>query len=260
MKKFNNILLICALILVLIGNLLYWGAKGYKYFKRDTYNKDVGNKQYEVYGEIHSVDISAQYADIEIRTGQNCGCYVENMDTSKTKAYVSNGTMYVKAANRDNMVVLGWNIGNIIDPGDRAKIVVYIPEEAMKNFRIDLGTGKVSAKDLKASNFVLQLGAGNISIEKLTVTGNGAIQLGGGKAGIEKLEAKEFTIRSGAASIDAGLTSVAGEYDVQASSSIGSIKIFDSKKIGIAKEMLHRGDGFRHLNIENGAGNVTVHF
>ncbi|MCR5332142.1 MAG: DUF4097 domain-containing protein [Lachnospiraceae bacterium] len=259
MKRIINVLLICALILVVLGNLLYWGSKGYRYIRRDELNKNIGNKQFEIEQDILSVDITAQYADIEIQNAEQWGCYIENMDISKTEAYVTDRTLYVKAANRENMEVLGWNIGNSIDPGEKAKLIVYIPQDELRNFKIDVGTGSVSAGRINTSRFVVQIGAGSLSIDDLKVAGNGAIQIGGGSTCIKYLEAGEFSIKSGMGDIDVDLASTAQDYDIQATNTVGRIELLESRKTGLKLDILRRGDGFRQLKIDNGAGYITVH-
>ena len=65
-------------------------------------------------------------------------------------------------------------------------------------------------------------------------------------------------ITNGAGNINVRLGHKAGEYDVFASGSTGRIEIFDESRIGADVELLKRGDGLRHLNIENGIGVITV--
>ena len=138
MKKFNNILVIIALIFVIIGNLLYWGAKLFRYINREDYNKDIGNIEFRAEGDVNSVNIKVQCADVEITAADSFGCRLENVDVSTSSAYVRDNTFFIDARNKENMNILGWDIGTAVDPGVRSKVYVNMPEDQLDNFRAEI--------------------------------------------------------------------------------------------------------------------------
>ncbi|MCR5324220.1 MAG: DUF4097 domain-containing protein [Lachnospiraceae bacterium] len=258
MKKFSNIILIIALALVVLGNILYWGPKLYKNIKADELSKDVGSHKYEIEGYIDSVEAVIQAANVEIKIADSFSCYIENMDLSKSDVYVSEGKLHINAQNRENMEVLGWNIGNIADPGKKAKVTIYITKDVLRSFKLELGCGSIDAESIGAENLVIQLGTGNLSVMNLNVAETGALQLGTGSIKIYSLDAKNLTAKAGVGDVDIKLAADAAGYSVSSSIATGRMEIFDTIKRGISQSVQINGNSAKNLKIESGLGNITV--
>ncbi|MBR4726242.1 MAG: DUF4097 family beta strand repeat protein [Lachnospiraceae bacterium] len=258
MKKFNNVLLIIALIFVIIGNLLYWGAKLIKHINREDYNKNIGNATYDVNGEVDSVNINVQSVDVVITAADSFGCRFENVDTSTSNAYIKDNTLFIEAKNKENMDILGWNVGNCIDPGTKAKVYVYIPAKELKNFKIDMGAGNLNADSILSDNMVIQVGIGSIYINKLSAKNSGALQIGGGKVKIYDLDARDISLKSGIGCMNVTMSRPAGDFLVTTKVSVGKLNMYNGWRLGIKAELSSDTNGNKKVNITNGVGCITV--
>ena len=257
MKKFSNIVLIIALSLVVLGNLLYWGPKVYKYFKNDEIHQNIGSSDQKTEGFIDSIEAAIQSADVNIVLSDSISCSFENVDLSTSEAYVSEGILHITAKNYENMEILGWNIGDVIDKVSKAKVTIYVTEDILRSIKLEVGSGTIDIGNMNAENLVIQLGAGNLSVTGLNVTGNGAIQVGSGTAKIYSLDAQKLSIKTGAGSIDVRLSD-ADKFGISSSIATGSVDVLNVSKCGINQSITKAGDGTKQLTIEGGVGTISV--
>ena len=197
MKKAGSIILIIALVFVIIGNIMYWGAKIYKHAKGDEINADIGNYDYIVNGDVNSIKLEARFAHVEIHVSNTFSCTFENVDLSGSSVEEVDGVLNIKAVNYENMRVFGWDIGNAVDPETISKVVLYVPEPVFYNTTVDVGSGSITIDRLKTGNLVMQLGVGTISILDMQAD-NGIIQVGTGSVSIDSLTSDSFEIKNGA--------------------------------------------------------------
>ena len=258
MKKFSNIVLIIALAFVVLGNILFWGPRLYRNIKADELDKNIGNKKYETEGFIDSIEANIEAADVNIILSDSFSCYFENLDLSRSDAYVSEGILHINARNYENMEVLGWNLGNGIDAGAKAKVTIAVPDDMLRSLKLEAGSGTIDIESISAENLVIQLGSGNLSVTGIKVTENGAVQLGGGSAKIYSLDARNMSIRTGVGNIDVRLASGIERYDISASVATGEIELPGTYEFGIDRNVKKAGDGTKLLTVESGAGSIAV--
>ena len=258
MKKFSNILLITALIMVVVANLLFWGAKIIRYINREDYNKDIGNVNYSVSGKPNALKIDAQAVDVVIKTGDTFGCLMENVDKSQSGTYVDNTTLCVEAKNKENISILGWDIGNCLDPQVRAKVTVTVPSGSLESFELDLGAGNVDIDSIIASRTVMQVGIGNINAGKIASSGTAAVQTGWGSTNINSFEANDCSIVSGIGNVDLKLSGNREDYEIKAKSTLGEVNILGRWQKWLLSDLLYQGGTNRHVDIETGVGCIKV--
>ena len=279
MKKFTKIILIISLVLVVIGNMMYWGAKLYKFFS-DDYDTTVGSRAFEISEAFDSIDINAQYANVQILPGDTCTCTMDNVELDVSDVYVSDYTLHVVAKNKENMNIFGWNIGNIVDGGEPSKIILHVPipyeklvvsssqliENGMDTagvvkihgIKADIGSGRFDCSTLITDKLVIQLGAGELKCGYLAVADKGAIQMGIGRTGIEMLECEDVTVKNGIGAIDIGITGDLERYDIKVADSVGRVYIAGLTKTGLNIDTTKRGTGEKLLELETGAGTIRV--
>ena len=267
MKKFTRVILIITLILVALGNLMYWGTKIYRHIRSGEIYKSIGSRAYEVTGEVNRIKVSAQYAVVKIYSPGEYDrkadddvhrCYLENVDISRSEVYIENGVLLINAFNAENMEVLGWNAGDVADTDKDARVTLWLSKEEYDSIIIDTGTGSIDTGRIDCRDLIIQLGAGNVTSKALK-TENGAIQTGVGSVDIKKLESSpNLSVKTGAGNIDIIMAAASSEYDVSVKTGAGNISVFGDSYFGIDNKIIKRGTGEKKLDLETGTGWVTV--
>ena len=271
MKKFNKIVLITALVLVVLGNIMYWGVKLYRYIRSDELNKDVRNMEYEIDANIRGIRIEAEAAKVVVHNSGSVEsyyvsapnpirCILENVDSQRSDVYVEEGILNIKARNIENMEILGWNIGDGVDPENDAKVELWLPGAEYESFMTEIGAGSFDADGaIDPERFVLQVGVGTVDIVSLTGVNDGVIQVGTGDVKIRYFEnIDNMRIKSGAGNIEVKMAAPVTDYDVSVKNTLGQNSIFGDSCFDINNEIIKRGTGEKQLKIETVSGIVTV--
>ena len=143
------------------------------------------------------------------------------------KSYVENGIWYIKDNynNRNNINLFGisfpihFGSGNVFSPS----IVITVPKgfEA-ENLEIELGAGEMTFEKLATKSFDLSVGAGAVNGRTLTIANHAQISVGAGSINIKDFLADTVDMDCGVGSmrIDG---SISGDADIECN--VGEIKL-----------------------------------
>ena len=191
--------------------------------------------------EVSTLKIDLSCTNLDIKVGDNFKVETNN---SKITFEENNGSVKIKEENKN------WMNNN-----SSSNLIVYIPESI--------------------SNLYLELGAGNVHIDNITVTQEAKIDGGIGKTELSSCEINnlkadlgmgEFTfegkitgkskIDSGVGEIKVNLIDKKENYTIDISKGIGTITL-DGEKVEDNKKY-ENGDNFLEINC--GIGNINIEF
>ncbi len=212
---------------------------------------------------------NASILDIDIK-GTNL--VLKEGDTFK----VETNNKYVKTKQNKNKLHITEKSHNWFQSNKKNDLVVYIPKDLIfDGVSIDSGAGTVEIDALSTENLYLDLGAGKVNINHLTVLrstdiegGAGEIQINNGSlnnldldGGVGKLTLTAMI--SGKSEIDAGV----GEVNLNLIGSLEEYRITLDKGIGSAtlnqKKMYDEevyGNGNNSIDIDGGVGSLKINF
>lgn len=263
MKSVNKTILVCAKILaaLIIAGIVASAASvisGISFFVSPKAEYETVKS--ESFEEIRSVDISVDAAELIIRNGDLHSAETNNKNVSFS---LDNGTLKIRERS-----TFGANKDSII--------IVTLPTLAIYHeVDIDTGAGKVTIEDISAMRFSLEVGAGDVEIDKLNVysraeisggagnvkIGDGSIhnldlELGMGNTDIIAAIFGESEIECGVGKVNLMLRGGESLYRLACYSGLGGIKVNgQSPKSG---ELI--GHGANSIKIEGGVGAVNVGF
>ncbi len=217
----------------------------------------ISDKEYDV----SSLDLDLTYTKLEIRVGDEFKVETNN---SKLVYTNRNGNVRIKDNNR------GW-LNN-----KESILTIYIPEDLyLDRAYIDTGAGKINIESLNARNLNLKIGAGEVNIDNMTITGSAKINGGVGKATLKSCQINdlkadlgvgEFSFNgrltgknefdSGVGSVNISLIDDMENYKIDVDKGIGSIKL-DGEKIDSDRVY---GTGVNEIEIDGGVGEIKINF
>lgn len=211
---------------------------------------------------VNNLKIELNFTNLEIKRGSEFRVETNN---SKISYKNKNGNVLIEEKN------------NFLNFGDMEKtiLVIYIPDnmETLNKVEIESGANTAIIKDLQLKEFDFEQGAGEVSLENLTVSGNANIDGGTGKMNVLSstlnnldlsLGVGEFSFNgklTGNNEIDAGignvnitLTDGLENYRIKASKGIGDVKIGNDR---IASNTTY-GNGTTLIDVDGGIGSILI--
>lgn len=213
--------------------------------------------------EFLSLNLDIKSSNLQIKTGDKFEVKTNN---SNIKYSNENGSIKIKEDKLTN-----WFFGKI----DIGELIIYIPEnmKQIDEVKINIGAGKIFIENLNTKNLYLDLGAGNVAIDKLTVSEESKINGGAGNININSgsfanvdldLGVGNTKIKSsvtGNSKIDTGvgelnlyLTLESSEYKIEVDKGIGKITFNDDKIL----DNTIIGNGENYIKINGGIGNINI--
>ncbi len=213
--------------------------------------------------EFLSLNLDIKSSNLQIKTGDKFEVKTNN---SNIKYSNENGSIKIKEDKLTN-----WLFGKI----DIGELIIYIPEnmKQIDEVKINIGAGTVFIEQLNTKNLYLDLGAGNVAIDKLTVSEESKINGGAGNININSGEIANVDLDlgvgntkikssvTGNSKIDTGvgelnlyLTLESSEYKIEVDKGIGKITFNDDKIL----DNTIIGNGENYIKINGGIGNINI--
>lgn len=173
-----------------------------------------------------NLDIDIKSADISIKTGD-------------TFSYYTN-SKYIKVKSENNTVKITES-RHLED----SEVTLVIPEnQTFSSVKIDSGAGDIHADDISCKKLRLNLGAGDITIDTLTVLNNAQVNSGAGNITVSGGSVKDFDCNLGA-----GNTEINSEFSGKSSfeCAAGSLDVI----------LLGERDSYT-LSVDHALGDVMV--
>ena len=214
--------------------------------------------------EISALKVELAFTNLEIRTGDSFKVETNN---SKITFIDNNGSVKIKEENYN------WLNNNKYT----SDLIIYIPEDmmALDETKIETGAGKINIEKLNTQSLYLELGAGDVYIENLSVAKETKIDGGVGKTEIKSckmhnlkanLGMGEFVfngkltgkneIDSGVGAINIYLIDNKENYTIEVSKGLGNVTL-DGQKLEMDRVY---GTGENYLDIDGGIGEIEIDF
>ena len=211
--------------------------------------------------EIEELDIEIDFADFEIKTGEELK--IEGQIRENFKIKVENKILKIEDISKK------W----IFNSNSAERLTLYIPEEfEFSKAEIEIGAGTTNIEKLKAKEINFNLGAGAVKIENCEAE-KADIECGAGKveihnSSLENLDLDagvgEFSYKGyilGNSKIQCGIGKLildleGGEetYSINAEHGIGEIRLNGNK----LEDNKTQGSGENKIKIEGGIGEIQI--
>lgn len=213
--------------------------------------------------EFVSINLDIKSSNLQIKTGDKFEVKTNN---SNIKYSNENGSIKIKEDK-----VANWFFGKI----DIGELIIYIPEnmKQIDEVKINIGAGTVFIEQLNTKNLYLDLGAGNVEIDKLTVSEELKINGGAGNININSGEIENVdldlgvgntkiksditgnsNINTGVGELNLYLSLDANNYKINVNKGLGKITFNDDK---ILDDTII-GNGENYIRISGGVGNINI--
>lgn len=229
------------------------------FFDNDAVMKE--SKTYTVSSSINALEIKINAADFTIK--QADGFSVES------------NLKYLTVLEKDGTLILEETkkFGNKYS---NAKLTLFVAKEAeFKKADITTGAGRLTVDALSADSLHLELGAGEVNIEKLTATADADIHGGAGKItinggllqnldldmGVGQLNLTSALLGNSELDLGVGesnLTLIGSkiDYTLEIEKGIGSINL-EGENVSSFKNF---GNGINNIDIDGGVGAINLNF
>ena len=213
--------------------------------------------------EFVSLNLDIKSSNLQIKTGDKFEVKTNN---SNIKYSNENGSIKIKEDK-----VANWFFGKM----DIGELIIYIPEnmKQIDEVKINIGAGTVFIEQLNTKNLYLDLGAGNVAIDKLTVSEESKINGGAGNININSGEIANVdldlgvgntkiksditgnsNINTGVGELNLYLSLDADNYKINVNKGLGKITFNDDK---ILDDTII-GNGENYIKISGGVGNINI--
>lgn len=231
-------------------------------YKNDTYISDSLEAITIKNNDIDILEIDIKTARLVLQTG----------DSLKVETNNEN----IKCRETKNQLHIEEKSHNILGMNHTSELMITIPANVtFDRVSIESGAGTVKIEELITNDLFLDLGAGKVIIDKLTVTREAEIEGGAGEfsilsgnihnldldMGVGKLSLS--TTLTGNNKIDAGIGEVEivlfgskEDYRIHAQKGIGALQI-DGENIS---ENVTTGNGMNQLELDGGVGKIAIDF
>lgn len=257
MKKIIKVLLIICISCFIIGLAIALGS--YFYFYKD---KDVAEKSGSsevITEEVKVIEARLTNCNVTFEEGSEFSYRAKNVYGPGFSVDVNDGKLTLNYKNSENFTLLGWQIGNdaslFLD--NPPEVIVTLPADTdLWSVFMEVGTGNIQINSLDTENLVIQLGAGDIELSKVSASVNSEIQLGTGNLdlGDSVFEAMYASVGAGNISSSFGQSFI--DYDLDLSTGLGVINYPGSS--GVITSFSDRADRKYELKADVGVGSINL--
>lgn len=297
MKIFNRVCISLAIFLIFIGGVLSivgaaggadlssvgmnlgWRDLNFSKVEEDTSieiaaseyeDSSKNNKSSKYYDQVRSLDMDIGFAKVIIKQGEEFGITTKNVDEDSFESYVEGDTWIIDT--EDDWFSFGRNNHNI-----NSLITVTLPSDFHGEYiEITLGAGAVEIDNLAGNTVDLEIGAGTLEAETLTIKDDGNISVGAGTLKVKSIFGNNLSVDTGAGTVkmagvivgDSDINCGAGkvvfdlegneeEYDYYIDSGIGKVQI-NEKSYHSADIEQEYNNGDNSFNVNCGIGTVDI--
>ena len=255
------------LIVTIISAILSGGYALLRAFGLIHVDKNIVTEELKVISsevkEISTLKIDLSCTNLDVKIGDNFKVETNNSKITFTN---DNGSVKIKEENR-----------NWLNNNKESNLIIYIPRDmiAIDETKIETGAGKIKIEKLNTQSLYLELGAGDVYIENLTVTKEAKIDGGLGRTELKSCEINnlkanlgmgEFAfngkltgkseIDSGVGAIDIDLMDNKENYKINVSKGLGNVTL-DGQKLEMDRVY---GTGENYLDVDGGIGEIKIEF
>jgi len=252
----------CFLIISIISLIMYGIISfGNIFFPSDNdKTKKEDFKVIEVSNNIESLDMEIIGTNIIIK--------------GDTNLKIETNNKYIETKETNNKLSITETKHSLINNSDNSDLIIYIPSNYIfDNISIENGAGKIEAQTLQTKKLNLDLGAGKVDINNLTVTNNldldggageiiitnGAINnldldMGVGKLTLTSIITGNSEIDAGIGDLELNLIGTREDYKIKLDKGIGNATLNQEKM----KDNTYYGTGSNIIDISGGIGSIEI--
>lgn len=279
MKTFGKVWLGIGLMSLVfgIGLLIIAAASGASWSDIPTYSKD------ESYDNVKALDVKISYGKVIIEEGDGFSIHADRLIDEGFESYVSNGTWVIKEEPEDYNELFGmrlpmrqilqWNHEFV------PEITITVPKDFVAdNISLEIGAGTVTADVIKSVDGNFTVGAGELTINQLLISGESNYKIGTGHMYLEQIEAKDVTVNCGVGYIEMdGI--ITGDNDVSCGiggvhmnlsgneedysyiiSALGEVSINGESYHNLSDHRIVNKGSNNNFTIDCGIGDISVDF
>lgn len=247
---------------------LYWTDGNEKYEKKEYYFKKE---------EIDKLKLDVGVSILEIKYEDTEQYHIKMQQTSEGhgSCSVKDGVLYLESGMEDHVIQFG------IAKTKPNKITITIPkQDNIKEFELVLGAGSCKGKELMADDIRIEVGAGNLELDKLKAERTLNVLVGAGNMETDNIQARQLEVEVGVGryfadnvlatesidvTCDAGYVCMDMEdeensYNYDLVGSIGSIKLKDGQYRGVDFSKKIDNDAQKNFTIECNVGSIEIDF
>ena len=215
------------------------------------------------------IDKASSFLDIDVLSSN---IKIKKGDTFKIKT----NNKYISSREEKNKLYIKERKHNWFHKNENNELIVYIPDDfVFDSVEIESGAGKIIVYELSTKQIYLDLGAGKVKINRLTVFENSKIEGGAGEVLIEHSNIHNLDLEMGAGrlsliskltgnnKIESGVGKIAlsllgniDDYRITLDKGLGSA-IIDGKNM--SSDTIY-GTGKSKLDIDGGVGSIKIDF
>lgn len=220
----------------------------------NLYNLEISNR-------INALDINVKSVNITIK------------ESSTLK--LETNSKYIKYKEKDNKLSITEENHNYLN-NKNGDLIIYLPVDYFfDDVSIENGAGKIKIDIINANNLNLNLGAGKVDIQNLTIANETEIDGGAGEMNIKNSHLNNLDLDMGVGKItlsakitgNSKINSGVGEMIINLNGTEEDYKIRIDKGIGSAtldgknmEDDTYYGNGTNIINIDGGVGSIKINY
>lgn len=239
------------------------------------------NQSYE---GVEKLDMDIGYGEVNIINGDKFSISADNILDGELESYVENGIWYIRENEHSYSHVFGIDlpVRRIFSWDDNftPKITVTLPDDFVaENAAIEVGAGTLKADELNAVEGEFKVDAGEMNIEKLSVSERSEYTVGTGEMTLQDTDVNDITvdcgvgyiqidgsvngdnnIKCGIGSVELSLNGDNYDYNYNVTCGIGDVNIDGRNYNNISGKFISNDDADSDLNLDCGIGHISVDF
>ena len=249
-------------------------------------SRDYNYQMQDTVTGVKSLDIDINYGEVKIQEGDTFSVSVHNMMEDSFHSKVVNGVWNIsnELDSRNSISLFGWNIpinifGNGWNSNYTPKVIITLPQEFIaESMYISIESGSLKAEELYSQRAALQVGAGEMKINRFFTENDSKYQVGAGKLEIREIKADgveiicgvggvnitgEITgnnyVNCGVGEIKMNLMGKEEDYSYDVDCGIGEVTVNDRHYGGIGRSEYTRTQSSKHyFELECGIGSIQL--
>ncbi|MBQ7140214.1 MAG: DUF4097 family beta strand repeat protein [Bacilli bacterium] len=214
----------------------------------------------------------------------NSNVQVLNVDVSSVNITVKEGNKFKVETNNKNInykidnnkLFITETKYNWFNRKDSSDLIIYVPSHlTFDNVILENGAGKINIDELYTKRLYLDLGAGKVKVNNLTVLNDTEIDGGAGEINITNSKINDLDLDMGIGKLsltskiigDSEIDAGVGELNLNLIGSLNDYKIKLDKGIGSAsinsekmRSETYYGTGSNLIDIDGGVGSINIDF
>lgn len=144
------------------------------------------------------------------------------------------------------------------------QLQMYLPDRNFRDIDLDLGAAEVYIEALKADAVSIDLGAGNLEVDRIEAGTSADLDVGAGAMVVAWLEGKELDLDCGIGSMEVLLPGKESDYTYTMDCGAGTIHLAERSYSGLGRETKidnsARGEVTKYVDVDCGIGEIVVVF